>query len=253
MTPHDLQTAWPDGIPQSGVIQLKLAPWAEESAEFREILAENIQILAESLTKGLSHFAPDYEMHLTPQPVANGVWPIRFSPSLSATDSIAYCLNGFSSLLKGIEEPWFTDLQIQPEGGALQPHRMIVPRHGTITPVSREHVPLSQEDLVFLQHSSIFAVLPLAETFDQAAMEDALFAVGDLVDVGAFDLPSLEIEYDTTTPFIGQDPDGNQWELGLYGFRGTGDLASVLLAAIEQTLGHKLNTPQVIVEVSASD
>lgn len=253
MTPLDLQSAWPDGIPQSGAIQLKLATWAEESTEFQSVLTESFQILAEALTKGFRHFAPDYEMHLSPQPVKNGTWSIRFAPSLSATDSIAYCLNGVSSLLKGIDEPWFTDLQIQPEGGALKPHKMIIPRHNTITPVSRNLTPLSQQDLVFLQHESIFVSLPLGEDFDHRAMEDALFAIGELVDVGAFDLPSANIEYDTCTPFIGQDPDGTQWEMGLHGFRGTGDMASVLLAALEHVLGSKRPAAQVIVEAETGE
>ena len=247
MTPADLAQAWPNGLPPAGTIDLRLAPWAEESQEFRDVLQENIQLLKEGISKGIGFFEQGFDFDLEPTPVTGGIWPIRYRMPNPATDAFAYCLNGFAALRRGIEEPWYTDLRIQPNGQPLEPHRMAIPVKPGVAPVDADGRPLSQQDLVMMQEQEIHVQVPVGQISDFTAMEDAMMAVAELVDIGAFDLPLDGYDYELASPLIGLSEDEGSDQIGLIGFRGAGDLAAVLVAAVETALGQHLPKPEVII------
>jgi hypothetical protein len=247
MTPAELAQGWTGGLPRSGTIQLRLAPWAIESDEFRAVITENIDILADGLSRGLGVFQDGYSFKLTPLAVTRGVWPIRFTPSTPTTDALAYCMNGIAALLKDIDAPWYTNLQIQPDSGEMVAHCAIVPQRSQVPLLGSDLAPLSQRDIVMRQGQCILVQLPSGEFVDETKMQDALFAIGDLVDVGCFDLPVSDFEYELTTPFIGLSVDEKNPQVGLEGFRGVGDLAPVLLAAVEKVFGAPLLQPLVMI------
>jgi hypothetical protein len=127
---------------------------------------------------------------------------------------------------------------------------MIIPTYTMPEILNEDREVMTAAEIAECRGHLIYVELPESfASFDDEIMRDAMFAIGELLDVGVFDPKGdVEEEFDTSTPSVGYDPEGEKPQIGIEGFRGNVDFVPVLLAAVSQGLDQILPPCKVVIE-----